>query len=47
VAVFNWCRLVCKDNDTCQHLVGLILKVGIATWQHLVEGSLSGRRGAT
>jgi len=24
VAVYNWCRCVCKDNDTCQHMVSLI-----------------------
>jgi len=27
--------------------VGLISKVGIATWRDLVEWSLSGKRGAT
>jgi len=31
----------------CQHIVGLIWKVGIATWHNLVKWSLSGRRGAT
>jgi len=24
VARPDWCICVCKDNDTCQHMVGLI-----------------------
>ena len=29
-----------EDYDTCELMVGLILKVGIATWHNLVEWSL-------
>jgi len=47
VAMSNWSFLWVEDYDTCQHMVGLIWKVGIATWQYLVEWSLSDRRGAT
>jgi len=47
VVVFNWFICVCKDNDICQHMVGLIWKVGIATWHDLVEWSLSDKSDAT
>jgi len=41
---FHFGRWWMEDYDTCQLMVGLIWKVGIAAWHNLVESSLSGRR---